>query len=308
MSRLQIHLFGQFTVYRDHTPLDGLEGRKVQELFCYLLLHRQQAHARETLAGTLWGDTSTAQSKSYLRKALWQLQSALNTPTDSLANTLLLVDAEEIQIDPRAEICLDIACFEQAFEYVRGVPGEHLQSSAGQVLRDAVELYRGDLLPGWYHDWCLFERERLQNMYLAMLDKLMAFCEVQAAYEQGLAYGERMLRHDRARELTHQRMMRLYYLAGDRTAALRQYERCVVALQEELNVEPTARTTMLYHQLRTNQLDPFLLPVTPSPVSPNGSTPSLHDLLNQLQEFQATLAVLHQQVQQSIQAVERALR
>ena len=37
-------------------------------------------------------------------------------------------------------------------------------------------VYRGDLLEGCYQDWCLFERERLQNAYLAMLDKLMVRC------------------------------------------------------------------------------------------------------------------------------------
>ncbi|NIN69138.1 MAG: hypothetical protein GTO63_31510, partial [Anaerolineae bacterium] len=81
---------------------------------------------------------------------------------------------------------------------------------------------------------CLYERERLQNMYLAILDKLVSYSEVQGAYEAGLGYGSRILSYDGARERTHRRLMRLYYLAGDRTAALRQYDSCVEALRREL--------------------------------------------------------------------------
>ena len=131
-----------------------------------------------------------------------------------------------------------MAEFEQAFNLTRGTPGRQLDAQNVQILQNAVELYRGDLLEGWYQDWCLFERERLQNMYLTMLDKLIDYSEANELYEAGLAYGAHILRHDRARERTHRRLMRLHYLARDRTEALRQYERCVSSLDKELGVEP----------------------------------------------------------------------
>ena len=54
----------------------------------------------------------------------------------------------------------------------------------------------------------------------------------------GLAYGMRVLQIDHARERTHRQIMRLQYQAGDRTAALRQYLRCRLALSEELALNP----------------------------------------------------------------------
>jgi DNA-binding SARP family transcriptional activator len=48
--------------------------------------------------------------------------------------------------------------------------------------------------------------------------------------------------------------MRLYYRAGDRTAALRQFERCITALCEELDVRPGKRTLVLYDQIRKDQM------------------------------------------------------
>src|SRR4051794_28608068 len=77
MSGINICLFGRFCVKRNEQVLHGLDARKVQELFTYLLLHRGRPQSREGLAGLLWGDHSTTQSRKNLRQALWQLQAAL---------------------------------------------------------------------------------------------------------------------------------------------------------------------------------------------------------------------------------------
>lgn len=51
--------------------------------------------------------------------------------------------------------------------------------------------------------------------------------------------------------------MRLYCLAGNRTAALHQFEICTAILREDLDVEPTASTVALYQQISNEQLRPF---------------------------------------------------
>jgi hypothetical protein len=92
-------------------------------------------------------------------------------------------------------------------------------------------------------------------MYLTMLDKLMGYSEAHHEYEAGILYGARVLLFDRAREHTHRQLMRLQYLAGNRTGALRQYERCLIALEQELGVKPARSTTILYDQIRADQID-----------------------------------------------------
>jgi hypothetical protein len=49
--------------------------------------------------------------------------------------------------------------------------------------------------------------------------------------------------------------MRLYYKAGDRTTALRQYERCVAALAREFDLPPAQETVALYEQIRADHLE-----------------------------------------------------
>ena len=230
MNKLNIYLFGKFSVSFKGQNLAGFEARKMQELLFYILLHRDHPHPREIVADLLWSDVSTAKSKNYLRKVLWQLQATLSSKVDPNFANVLLVEPDWIQFNQDAHIWLDVVNFEQAYILTQGRPGIELDSHSAQILQNAVDLYRGELLEGWYLDWCLYERERLQYMYLAMLDKLMAYCEAHHHYETGISYGIRTLRYDRARERTHRRLMRLQYLAGDRTSALRQYERCLSAL------------------------------------------------------------------------------
>jgi DNA-binding SARP family transcriptional activator len=102
MSTLRICLFGKFFVRRDEQMLDGFDARKVQELFCYLLLHRDHSLPRETLANLLWPETTTAQSKKNLRQALWQLQSALGSQIESANDRVLLVEPDWVKLNPEA--------------------------------------------------------------------------------------------------------------------------------------------------------------------------------------------------------------
>ena len=197
----------------------------------------------------------------------------------------------------------DVGAFEQAYECLHKL--EELDAVRAQTLQQAVSCYQGDLLEGWYQDWCLCERERLLNMYLIMLDRLIGYCEKHQEYDAGLDYGERILKYDPARERTHQQVMRLKCLAGDRTGAMRQYDRCVKALSRELGVPPSRRTRELFDRIRS-ALSP--LPALPDSIIPqNNSAPQLplSELLNQLGGFQTTLGTLQQQVQQWIKLIEQ---
>ncbi len=332
MSGIRIQLFGQLSVQRNEQNLSGFEAHKVQELFSYLLLHQNQAISRESLASTMWPDCTTAQSKKKLRQTLWRLQSALASPSEAADDRVIVVDTEWVRINKQADLKLDVDMFQKTFEFVQGLTGQELDIQKVQALQRAVELYQGPLLEVCYDEWCLYERERFQNMYLVMLEKLMGYYEAHQDYDTGILYGMRILSLDKARERAHRRLMRMYYLNGDRAAALRQYEQCATILEEELGVKPSKRTIALYKQILSEQLvepepaatptEPQLAPTSKSPpieaklstistFEPRSTfepsnTPILESLayLIQLQEF---LNNLQNQVQQSIQKVEQAM-
>jgi DNA-binding SARP family transcriptional activator len=298
MSDLKIRLFGKFSVHNDNQPAPGFDAYKEQELLSYLLLHRNRPHSRETLAGLLWGDVPTEKSKKYLRQALWHIQAALDAGLGG--GTVLSVEHDWVQLNACDALWLDVEVFERAFMPVRDRRGADLNGERLAALQAAVKIYRGDLLEGWYQDWCLYERERLQNMYLVMLDKLMCFCEERGKFELGQHYGSLVLRHDRAHERTHRQLMTFQYLSGDRTAALRQFERCAAALEEELGVKPDKLTAALYQRIRADHGD------TPEP-APASTGASLAVVLGHLQQIQAILTDLQKHSQKEISSDELTL-
>jgi DNA-binding SARP family transcriptional activator len=129
----------------------------------------------------------------------------------------------------------------------------------------------------------------------------MRYSEARGEYEIGIGFGKRLLGYDRAREPTHRGLMRLLYLGGDRTAALRQYDRCVAALEEELGVGPDRRTVTLYHQIRLDRFEPAAAPPAPSAAA-------LADVPASLRQLHKMLADLQTGLEHEVQLVERALQ
>lgn len=306
MSSVKIRLFGKLSLFKDDHELACVPSAKAKELLCYLLLHRDRPHSREILASTFWGDCTTKQSKKNFRQTLWQLQHLLSDLSRTAGIHALQVDGEYISLDPKCEGWLDVAGFEKAFALVRGLAGEQLNPHQAQILRNAVSLYRGDLLEGWFQEWCIYHRERLQSVYLAMMDKLMCFCECYRDYEGGLGYGERLLAQDRGRERTYLRMMRLHYLAGDRAGAIRRFQRCVAALEEELSVKPSKQMLDLYDQICRDELKnaPSIEVEASEQIrSQRLATP----LTYRLSKLRSILLKVHKQVQQDLRDVDEAL-
>ena len=307
---LKIHLLGKLDIYTQEEHVTDLDTHKVEELLCYLLLNRARTHSRESIADLLWGDINPEQSKNYLRKCLWQLQTKIDRYAEYDQERLVLADSDWIQINPDVEIWLDFACIEEAYNRVRGKNGHDLFDEEAGILKRAIELYRGDLLEGWYQDWCLFERERLQYIFIVLLDKLMEFHDFQGEPELGLTYGNVILRYDRARERTHRRMMRLYYNAGDRAAAIRQYKKCFEALSDELDVEPSKRTCDLYAQIRAGKEDkvsPALKPDQLVQVQ-NDEHDMLKSVPGNLLQIQQLLSNIQMKLENELNVIQRALR
>jgi|HubBroStandDraft_2_1064218.scaffolds.fasta_scaffold00091_4 DNA-binding SARP family transcriptional activator len=312
MDGLTVRLFGKLVVQRADQNIEGLHSSKVLELFGYLLLNRARPHTRESLATLLWPESTANISRKYLRQAMWQLHLALMDSGNGDGPRLFVIEDNSVRLESPSLFWLDVDVFEQAASEVQGLRGEELDAGRARRLAEAVSLYRGDLLEGWYFDWCICERERLQSMYLTMLDKLMASAEVTTDYEKGLAYGEQILKYDRARERTYQRMMRLQCLAGDRAGALRQFQRCSISLDEELGVRPSRQTLEIYQLIRADRLampsSGGRVPAqdregeTDAPAS-DSSAP-----LGRLKQLRTLLCEIQHRVQEDIRALDQALR
>src|ERR1043166_2507822 len=131
MSGLRARVLGDFEARVGDALTLSLPARKRRALLAYLAVTGQRAERRERLAALLWGEVPEEQSRQSLRKALWHLREALAggepPPLSTTSETIALVTET-----------VDILQFEAL-----------VRDGRPDALRDAMALYRGDLLEGF---------------------------------------------------------------------------------------------------------------------------------------------------------------
>lgn len=302
---IHVALFGRFGLSHDGKELSVCNSAKAEELFCFLLLHRDRPHAREKLATILWGEhCTTATARKYLRNSLWRLQTMLDDQQEQTFCEVLEVEPDWIHFKSSPRLSTDVIPFEKAYAAAKGKSGYALTPLEAQNIESAIQQYKGYLLENRYEDWCVFERERLHQMHLVMLDKLMTYCDAHGRFEEGLSYGQRILHYDRAREHSHRHMMLLHMRSGDRTGALRQYAECVTALKEEFDVEPSERTQALYKRIRAARR----MGRTKVPASAEIPREAMSKVLSELHDLRESLSDMQRQIRHVAHAAELALQ
>jgi DNA-binding SARP family transcriptional activator len=236
MAKLRLTLLGGFEARSDSGLSLAISRTKAQMLLAYLAMHPKQTHLRDKLATLLWDDAPAEQARLSLRQTLFIIRQAL--PFDPT-----LVDGGGVAFAAEA-VTLDAREFEQ-----------FATSDDPEALERAAALYKGDLLEGIspgaapFEEWLRAERERLHELALEALAKLLAHQLKLEATEPAIQTALRLLSLDPLQEVIHRALMRLYAREGRRAAALRQYQLCVDVLQRELGVEPEGATKQVYREL-----------------------------------------------------------
>ena len=113
----------------------------------------------------------------------------------------------------------------------------------------AVNLYHGAFLPEAEGSWVWAERQRLREMYLEGTLELARFEFEKGDYASALDNCQRILNEDPCLEEAHRLAMLVYAARGNRAGVNRQFERCRLALEREVNVAPSPQTIALFESL-----------------------------------------------------------
>ena len=241
---LKISLFGDFYLTYDDKPLKGLGSLQLQSLLTYLLLNRHTSVSRQKLASLYWSDISDAEGLTNLRRKLYRLRKILPD-----ADRFIEIDSKTIRWLPDAPFWLDVVEFETAIAL--GATAEQNKDIKTQsiALKTASELYQGELLTSCDDDWLIPERDRLQQLAIANLEKLIALLKRQRDFNAAIIRANQLLKLDPYYEPGYLILMQLHREKGDRASALQTYHQCMTLLREELGVDPSANIQALYQSL-----------------------------------------------------------
>jgi DNA-binding SARP family transcriptional activator len=194
--------------------------RAAQRLLAFIGLRRQATRA--LVVGALWPDSDEQKAFGSLRTLLWRLQQ-LGAPIVSAQGETLrlhdwvLVDTDEL---------VHTARFDSTASATAGIA----------TIRDGG---MRELLPGWYDDWVLIERERLRQLYLHTVESLAEQDLEARHYSDALEATLAALRVEPLRESPHRLLVRIHLAEGNYSEALNVYHAYQSLLHRELGVGPS---------------------------------------------------------------------
>ncbi|HKZ83910.1 MAG TPA: BTAD domain-containing putative transcriptional regulator [Anaerolineae bacterium] len=257
---LEVRLLGRFEVRLDGELID-LASRPAQSLFAYLALNPNLPHRRERLAGLLWPDTSDANARNSLRHALWTLRRALGAD-----GQYLLADDLTITLNADSDCRFDFAVLDQK---------PTVEWSADDLI-GIVSEYGDDLLPGFYDEWVVLERQRLQVVFEHKMKLLLDRLVEARRWEDVLEWGERWIVLGYTPEPAYRALMVAHAGLGDVSKMAATFRRCVESLKTELGVEPSEQTRTTYEQLARGEAphEPIAVPVTQPAIATDDMPPA----------------------------------
>jgi DNA-binding SARP family transcriptional activator len=215
-------------------------------LFAYLI-GADQPQSREVLMELLFPRWDRDRAHAGLRRCLYRMRHALGDQWFEVARETVAIRRDGLWVD--------LWRFRDLLA-TRGEENGEEEDTKLALLREAVDLYRGEFLSGFYlkdspafDDWQFVQQESLRERCTTALDRLVDSYSARGRYREAIELGHKALSLDPLAEGAHRRLMRLYGLTGETAAAIRQYKRCRAGLLEELGTEPEPETVSLYRRI-----------------------------------------------------------
>ena len=228
-SQLRIGILGGFRVEVDgiSVPDQAWRHRRGADLVKLLCLQPGHRLHRERAMDALWPELPPHHGAANLRKAVHYARRALGSD-----DAITLHDGV-VELSPARPPTVDAEAFARAASAA-------VKDANGAAAALAAALYRGELLPDDpYETWTSQPRAELRALYLKVL--------------RTAGLWERVLEADPADEEAHRVLMAMHLEAGNRHAAIRQFERLRDVLRKELGVGPDPVTVALYEEILAAQ-------------------------------------------------------
>jgi DNA-binding SARP family transcriptional activator len=216
-------LLGGFTLLRENEEI--VLPMSAQRLIALLAL-RQRPLSRAYLAGLLWPEYSAERSLADLRTALWRVNHSRAS----------VVATTGVRLSLRAEVQVDVWALTAVWRAGGG-------SAAKSVIAELADMswfdLSLDLLPDWYDDWLVDDREGIRQLRLHALEVLTDELSRRGRHAEAIQAALAAVRLEPLRETGHATLIRAHLAEGNRSEARRQFYRYRDLLAAELAVEPS---------------------------------------------------------------------
>ena len=239
MGLFELHTLGSLALHASDGRVAHslLAQPKRLALLTYLCVATPRGmHRRDVLLALFWPNSDRVHARTSLRNGLHVLRRCLGE------RAVLTRGDDDVGIAPEAVWC-DAVAFEEAI--------------AAERHEDALALYRGDLLTGFFvqeapdfERWLERERARLHQLAAETASKLVERRAAARDLTGAVSAARRAVELAELDERAVRRLLELLACTGDRAGALEAYDGFARKLAAEYDAEPTGSTRTLVEQIR----------------------------------------------------------
>ncbi|MFN2302825.1 MAG: BTAD domain-containing putative transcriptional regulator, partial [Anaerolineales bacterium] len=264
--QLTLSTLGDLSIQLGGEPITDFPTRKVKALLVYLAVEKAKIHRRESLFTLLWPEMPEKSARNNLRQVLYYLRKTIPRVASYSGDNqipLLISDHYTVQINPNADLSVDLHCIDQLLEEIQSHGHYSLADCEPclQKLERVISLYHGEFLVDFYLDnsslfenWAVAICEAYRRNILEAMAILVDIYLQNADYVLAKNLAEQQLEINPLSENSYRQLMEALARDGHRVKALRQYQICQRTLKNELDISPSQETMQVYERIRAEKL------------------------------------------------------
>lgn len=266
---LQFLPFGKAEIFLrgERISEDKWIRKKSKILLVYLMSDPNQIHTKDEIMDIFFDDMPADKADVAYHSTIYNIRSALkiydiksDKPKRSKDKTYdynpqyILYEDKSLRLNPDFYYTSENVEFEKLYNKTK-LPSLSVEEKITHSVK-AIELYKGDFLPGYYDSWCEELRVKYKNMFITLCEELIKFLEAEIRLVEVIKYTEFLLKEDKLNDSAHISIINAYTMLGNNSMAKSRFELMLKIYDEELGEKPHRRTLEKIKLILSTAKDP----------------------------------------------------
>ncbi len=264
---------GEISLRGEPIPESKWIRKKSKQILIYLLLNPTMKFTKETIMDIFFQDVSTGSAENLFHQVITNIRSALTVeyninsinkvkekkskiikkedskPFDikqdsiktNISPEFIVYENKILKINPHFNYYNDALIFNRLFNVFKS--SESSYDTKIDTAKQAIELYSGEFLAGYYETWCEELRENYISKMIDLLENLIKMLKQKHRYYDIITYGEKLLQLDKFNEDAYLELIEAYANIGNISMAKKKFSIMVKTYEAEYGEKPS-RTIM----------------------------------------------------------------
>lgn len=227
--------------------------KKSKILLVYLMSDSNRIHTKDEIIDLFFDDMPAEKADMAYHSAIYNIRTALkiydiksDKPKRSKDKTYdynpqyIVYEDKTLRLNPDFYYKADNVEFEKLYNKTK-LPSLSIEEKITHSFK-AIDLFKGDFLPGYYDSWSEELRVKYKNMFITLCEELIKFLEAEKRFDEVIKYSELLLKEDKLNDSAHISIINAYTKLGNIKMAKSRYEIMLKIYNDEFGEKPQSKT------------------------------------------------------------------